>query len=82
MGGFPALTEALLERSLAMARSTLGEEHPVTMKVMWRYAVLLKETHRKKEAAVLDARVREIRQRLAGPSGRQTVDLRELSPIK
>jgi hypothetical protein len=74
--------EALLERALTMARATLGEEHPITAKVMWRYAALLKETHRKKEAAVLESRVREIRLRLTGSSGRQTVDLRELSTIK
>jgi hypothetical protein len=75
----PSEAEAMLERALTLARGTLGEEHPLTAKVMSRYATLLKETHRKKEAAVLETRAREIRLGLVHSSTRETVDLRELS---
>jgi hypothetical protein len=69
--------EPLLNRALAIARELVGEEHLLTATVMGHYALLLKATHRKKEAAVLDNRVRAIRMGL-GQSARQSVDVREL----
>ena len=70
--------EALFARALAMARGTVGEEHPLTANVMSRYAALLKAGPRKQEAAVLESRAREIRLHLTH-SARETVDVRELS---
>jgi tetratricopeptide (TPR) repeat protein len=70
--------EALFGRALAMARGTLGEEHPLTAAVMSRYAAFLKAGPRKQEGAVLESRAREIRLRLTH-SARETVDVRELS---
>jgi tetratricopeptide (TPR) repeat protein len=71
--------EALLERALTKAQEALGEEHPVTASVMAVYAGVLRQDHRKREAAALEARVREIRRALPTPGARQTVDVREMS---
>jgi tetratricopeptide (TPR) repeat protein len=71
--------EPLIERALAAARAVLGEEHPLTASAMSGYAAVLKERHRKQEAAVLETRAREIRGRLLRSAMRQTVDVRELS---
>ena len=74
--------EPLLDRALALARSVVGDEHSLTVTVMSSYAALLKASHRKKQAAALETRVREIRSRLLHSAARQTVDVRELSRLK
>lgn len=74
--------ESVLDRAMATARTIVGEEHWVTASVMSCYAALLKATNRKKEAAVLDARVKSIRTALQHSADRQTVDMRELSLIR
>lgn len=73
--------EPLLERALALARFAFGDDHLITAAVMWNYATLLKESHRNKEAEVLEGRVREIRARFFTSAARQTIDIRELSPL-
>jgi serine/threonine-protein kinase len=68
----------LYERALAAAHRTFGDEHPLIVSAMYGYAAVLKERHRKQEAAVLEARAREIRGRLLHSATRQTIDIREL----
>jgi tetratricopeptide (TPR) repeat protein len=72
----PAEADPLYARALAAARAGIGEDHPLTAVALTHYAVLLKTTGRKKDAARLEARAREIRARV--PPIRQTVDIREL----
>jgi tetratricopeptide (TPR) repeat protein len=76
----PADAERLFVRALETARQTLGEAHPLTAAIMSRYAVLLKASHRKQEAAALETRAREI-QRSFQSTGRSTVDVRELGRV-
>ena len=82
MAARPGGSGAFLDRALSIAHRTVGDEHPITATVLSRYAVFLKETHRKKEAAQLEDRVRQMRVRPLEPDPRQTVDVRELSSMK
>ena len=59
--GHYARAESLFEWALAIREKTLGPDHPDVATSLENYADLLRKTHRKTEATVMEARAKAIR---------------------
>jgi hypothetical protein len=59
--GHYARAESLFEWALAIQERTLGPDHPDVATSLENYADILRKTHRKTEAIVVEARAKAIR---------------------
>jgi hypothetical protein len=66
--------EPIYQRALAMAENGLGADHPVLIKILKPYSLLLEHSNRKEEAQKMAARYKMLELQNGGPPKETALD--------